>query len=364
MEKPRFAIIGAGHGGHVFAAHLGIMGYSVKIYDIDDRTIRPIQERGGIELSGVVQGFGKVETATTNIKEAIEGADVIMVVVPASSHRNVAENLASYVGDGQKIVLNPGRTFGALEVKSVLDSRGVGGKVTVAEAQTLIYLARRTGPAQARMLALKKEGSVPLAAIPSRETDNILRILSGPFPTYGKASNVLETSMSNFGALVHTAPLVFNAGRVESRSPFKWYHEGITKSVADVLEILDRERMDVSEALGANTYSLQEYIYRAYGVKGETVHEAIQGTAAYGGVMGPDTLQHRFMFEDIPTGLVPFASLGELLNVTTPNIKLIIKVASLLVKADLWRMGRTVQKLGLVGLSAKEIQKLVTEGTI
>ncbi len=364
MEKPKFAIIGAGHGGHVFAAHLGIMGYNVKIYDIDERAIGPIQEKGGIELSGVLQGFGKVELASTNIREVIEGADVIMVVVPASSHRNVAESLAPHVVDGQIIVLNPGRTFGALEVKNILDSRQVGEKVTIAEAQTLIYLARRTGPAQARMLALKKEGSIPLAAIPSRETNKVLKVLNTPFPTYGKANNVLDTSMNNFGAIVHTTPLVFNAGRAESKSPFKWYHEGITKSVADVLEVLDRERMNVSEAVGADTYSLQEYIYHAYGVRGATAYEAIQNTAAYGGVMGPDTLQHRFMFEDIPTGLVPFASLGELLNVPAPNIKLIIQVASLLVKADLWHMGRTVQKLGLAGLSAKEIQKLVIEGKI
>jgi opine dehydrogenase len=109
---------------------------------------------------------------------------------------------------------------------------------------------------------------------------------------------------------------------------------------------------------------LQEYIYHAYGVKEETIYDAIQHNTAYGGVMGPDTLQHRFIFEDIPTGLVPFASLGELLNVPTPNIKLIIKVASLLVKTDLWSIGRTVQKLGLSGLNAKEIQKLVTEGII
>jgi opine dehydrogenase len=364
MEKPKFAIIGAGHGGHVFAAHLGIMGYNAKIYDIDEKAIKPIQEKGGIELSGVVQGFGKVELATTNIKEAVEGVDVIMVVVPASAHRNVAENLAPHVEDGQIIVLNPGRTFGALEVKNILNSKGVGGKVTVAEAQTLIYLARRTGPAQARMLALKREGSVPLAAIPSRKTDEVLKVLNKVFPTYGRANSVLDTSMNNFGALVHTAPMIFNAGRVESKSPFKWYHEGITKSVAGVLEVLDQERMSVSEAVGANTYSLQEYIFRAYGVKGETVYDAIQHTDAYGGVMGPDTLQHRFIFEDIPTGLVPFASLGELLNVPTPNIKLIIKVASLLVKTDLWSIGRTVQKLGLSGLSAREIQKLAIEGTI
>ncbi len=43
-----------------------------------------------------------------------------MVVTPSSAHRDVAAGLASYLQDGQIVVLNPGRTCGAIEFAKVL----------------------------------------------------------------------------------------------------------------------------------------------------------------------------------------------------------------------------------------------------
>jgi len=43
-----------------------------------------------------------------------------MVVVPAFAHAFIAEECAPYLRDGQIVVLNPGRTGGALEFRHVL----------------------------------------------------------------------------------------------------------------------------------------------------------------------------------------------------------------------------------------------------
>ena len=52
----RIAVIGAGHAGHAMAAHLSLAGFPVRLYELPRfaDNIRPAQERGGIELTGVV----------------------------------------------------------------------------------------------------------------------------------------------------------------------------------------------------------------------------------------------------------------------------------------------------------------------
>src|SRR5690554_34716 len=136
---PRFCVLGAGHGGMAMAGHLALMGYEVNLYNRSGDRIEPIALMGGIELSGVVEGFGRVKLATDDIEAAMDGVDILMVVVPANGHRFIAEKVAPFLQDGQIIVLNPGRTGGALEVKSIFQAMKVKADVIIGEAQTLLY---------------------------------------------------------------------------------------------------------------------------------------------------------------------------------------------------------------------------------
>ena len=62
--------------------------------------------------------------------------------------------------------------------------------------------------------------------------------------------------------------------------------------------------------------------------------------------------------------LVPVASLGDLLGVETPTIKSLIYLASLINDADYWALGRTVERMGLAGLTARDICHLALEGEV
>lgn len=60
--------------------------------------------------------------------------------------------------------------------------------------------------------------------------------------------------------------------------------------------------------------------------------------------------------------LVPIASLGKHLKVATPTIENIIHLASLMNQTDYWTEGRTIEKMGLAGLTVAEIRRLALEG--
>jgi opine dehydrogenase len=62
--------------------------------------------------------------------------------------------------------------------------------------------------------------------------------------------------------------------------------------------------------------------------------------------------------------LVPIASMGDMLDVPCPTIKAIIHLANLVHRCNYWESGRTVEKLGMAGLSLQQIRQLVQEGKL
>mgnify|MGYP000554200402 CR=1 FL=1 len=51
MERStRYTVIGAGHGGKAMAAHLGLMGFPVTLYNRTAANVAAIRARGGICL--------------------------------------------------------------------------------------------------------------------------------------------------------------------------------------------------------------------------------------------------------------------------------------------------------------------------
>ena len=136
------AIIGSGNGGQALAGHLSSMGYKVRLYDREVLKVDELNRRKKIQLVGALYLESEIEFASADLKKVIVGADIIMVATTATAHRPIAAQMAPLLSDGQIIVLNPGRTCGALDFRNTLDEAGLSARVNVAEAQTLIYACR------------------------------------------------------------------------------------------------------------------------------------------------------------------------------------------------------------------------------
>lgn len=357
---PRFAVIGAGNGGLAIAGYLASCGYAVNLYNRSFDKIKELKDSREVTLQGAIQGKGFLNIVTDNIERAVEDANVIMVVVPASAHRAVAKNVAPYLKDGQIIILNPGRTGGALEFRNTIRETGVKAGVTVAEAQTLLYACRRVDGCTVNIFSVKEK--VALAAIPATRTGKVIKIISKAFPQFVAARNVLETSFNNIGAIFHPAPTLLNSGRIETTGgDFQYYLEGISPTVARILEEMDRERVKVAQRLGVKAISAVKWLEQSYKAIDNSLYGAIQKTGAYKGIKAPSTVDNRYIFEDVPAGLVPISSIGKMLGIPTPTIDSIIQLASVAQNKDYWKLGRTVETLGLAGKTVKEIIRMVME---
>ena len=361
QDMPSVCVAGAGHGGLAMAGHLSLIGCRVNLYNRSPERLNAVRMAGGIHVTGEVQGFARLNLITTDPSEALTDVDLIMVVVPATAHENMARLLGPHLAEGQVVILNPGGIGGTLEFTEALRRLKVNTFCFLGETETLLYASRIVNPGQVRIFSIKS--AVPVATLPGYHIPDILDTLRKLLPYFVPGDNVLKTGLNNMSSVFHPAIMLMNAAWIEeTKGNFDFYHQGISPSVARILEALDSERIRVAEKMGVRVLSAREWLYLAYGVAGKNLFEAIQANYGYRGIKAPHTLDHRYITEDVPSTLVPIASLGDHLGVPVPIMKNIISLASLLHGCNYQMMGRTVEKLGLARLNVHQIRRFIEEG--
>ncbi len=353
--KTIVAVVGAGNGGTAIAGYLSSVGAIVNLCDLFPQYLEGVQNAGGIDFTRNGQTSHQIlNMITENVAHAIQGAHLIMVVTPSFTHKMVAEACYDALADGQVVVLNPGRTGGALEFLNILRNKGCKADITVAETQTLIYSCRKTGPSAVEIYGVKKE--VTLGAFPANRTQEVLNLLHPFYPQFTPAQNCLETSLSNIGALFHPTPVLLNIGRIESDPKgFRYYWDGISPSVAVLIKQIDHERMAVADAYNIKVLSAEEWLSHSYETRGDDLYQLIQNNQAYGDIMAPNTIQARYVTEDVPMSLVPISELGRVAAVPTPNIDAVIELTSTIYNRDFRAQGRCVKNMGLEGMKKEQI---------
>lgn len=354
MNSPiNIAVIGAGNGGQALSAHLAAMGHSVRLYDRNATIVELLNKKKTIKLVGALQLKGTIEFASTDIVKVIKGADLIMVATTATAHRSLAVQMASFLTEGQIILLNPGRTCGALEFRNTLLESGLKKRVFVAEAQTLIYACRIKKLGKVKIIGVKDK--VLVAAYPASDTPKIMETIKPIYPCFYPADNVLQTSFENVGAMFHPAVVLFNEAAIERGNIFYFYRD-MTDGLARLIEVADKERLAVASAYGIHPISAFDWVSDAYaGVEGKTLCERMHNNPAYYDILAPTTIECRQITEDIPTGIIPLSELGKVAGVPTPLFDSLITMCSVLLGRDFTSEGRTLERLGLAGLTKDEI---------
>lgn len=359
MKNIEYAVLGAGNGGQCVSAYLTLMGYKVSLFDRYENIIKPIKEKGGIELKGVsLNGFAQIDTITTDIKEAVSDKKVILVIVPAFAHEYLARILAPVLEDGQVIVLCPGSTGGVLEFKKILEEENCKASIKLAETYTLFYACRCESPGVANIFGIKSE--MPIASMPSDDVDYIINLLKDPYPELIKAQNVLETGLANLNAVMHPIPVLLNTGWIEAtKGNFRFYYDGYTPHIVKMIEKIDKERIEICNALGIETKDVKDDTRAIYPTTGETLEEVIKSVEAYKSVNAPPCLETRLLLEDIPMGLVPMAEIAKIVGVKTPIMDMIINLASEMLDIDFRKEGRNQNKLGIENMNKDDILNYV-----
>lgn len=363
-------IYGSGHSGCAHAAYLSNQGHEVHLYDIPEfeNNLKYIQEHGALTMKGYMTGYCPIALATANIEEAIEGVDVIIIIVPSFAHELAAKKLAPYLEDHHIVVLAPGGPYGTVAFKKTVTEAGNHANFKLAEALSSVLACRRSSESEVWIKGIKAK--MPIATLPAGDIDEIMPILEVLMPQFIKAPNIVYTSMANNNAVVHPFAALLNTGRIENQpGQFDLYWDGITKSVGACQDALDVERVAVGRAMGFELMPMIEEMHMFYdhhgGYEGRNdLHAFFDHGYVNGGPgsTGPKDMQHRYITEDIPYGIVPMKQTADLFGVPCPLMDALIAIGSTINHTDYMNSGRNFKSLGLEHLTREEFLKRIIEG--
>src|SRR5699024_9915366 len=373
QKNSKVCIIGAGNGGLAAAADLTLRGNQVILAELPEfyKNIKKIKEEGGILLktlksTGLKGGFARIHKATTDIGEAISESNIILIITPSFAHEKIAKECAPYLKVDHTVVLAPGNIGGSIDFYNSLMDNGVDENIVISEMECMMYACRKQNDSTIYIRGFKY--NLGFSSFPSVSTDVEIEKVRKIYPNLIKRNNILETGFSNINPILHVPILVSNISNVENGKETLMYYEGLTKSIGELSELMDQERMEL------NTFSKEIYlkpmrdIYKSWyyhqGARGNSLVELANKNPIYYESMLPNTLQHRYLLEDIPFGLIPMSSILEKFNIENNIIKSMIYIAKAITNKSFKGEARNLESLRLNDKSPEEILRFIKYGAI
>ncbi|HNS32099.1 MAG TPA: NAD/NADP octopine/nopaline dehydrogenase family protein [bacterium] len=365
-QKP-IAVLGAGNAGCCMAADLTLQGYKVNLYQPASfkDSFKKILDTGKIEFSGIKgKGTARLNKATLDIKEALEGVELINLTIPAFAQDSFFKEIIPYLNNEHIVVLWAGN-FGTLRLAKFLRELKCKSSPLIAEVNTMPYGTRLQGPGRVFLPIVAPYFLV--SALPATNTDKVFRVLKSIYPETRKGSDILSVAMDNPNPVIHPAGVLLNTGRVEySKGNFGLYREGITPSVGKVIKDIYMEVAGLAKVLGLEvlkykkkdfetTSSIMGVAFQA--PKGKNTQKVIAEKFP-----GPHSLHDRYVTEDVPCGLVPMSLMAKKFGVKTPLIDAIINIGSCVCGENYWKTGRTLETLGIEKMTKAQLVKFVKTG--
>lgn len=360
-------MLGSGPGALAVGADLAHVGRDVVLADLPEfaSNLEPVRRQGGVRVVAGLYGV-KVEPVgvAEGVSEAVDGSELVFVVVPCFGHEPFMRVLVPLLQEGQALLFF-GEGSGSVIARIALDAAGKQA-IPVGETNTLPYLARPAGPGG--VTADRKIGGVLLAGLPSSTTKELLDLVSDVWPYITPAESVWETVLINFNAIDHVATMVANAGTAENRTGgMLLWGEGATPSVVRVIEAVDGELLAIRRALGlADERRYRDFLI-AQGFApdvGPELYEVVRASKLVLGYAptGADGLRTRYITEDVPYALVLAATIADEVDVETPVIDGLITITAVMLGEDFRAEGRTLARLGLAGGGAEGLRRFAESG--
>jgi opine dehydrogenase len=353
----RIAVIGGGHGCYAAAADLSERGHEVRLWRRAAAELEPLRARGAITLKDA-RGVRAVPLAaiTADLGAALDSAALVLMPLPATAQAEMARALAPHLRDGQVVFVPPG-TFGSVVIADRVRASGNGAALAYAEAGTLPYLARKHGPDTIAITV--RATRLPTGVFPAAASAHAFPVLEAAYPAIERLTDALDAALMNAGPVIHPPLVLMNAGPLQALPRWDIHREGTVPATRAVTDALDAERIAVREALGyppphfplANHYAREgeEWMY------GRAAHDRLTDSGDWRETI--DLARHRYVREDVAEGLAFLVSVAEWAGVACPVARGLLAIGSAMLGEDLRACGRTLERLGLAGLSRAEMRR-------
>lgn len=355
----RFAMLGSGNGARAWCAQISAAGYPIVMWEPLDNVpdFPTLHEKKTISLVGDIQVTGHLHAVTRDIKEAMDGASIVVVNVPSFAHGPIFEKMIPFLKDGQHIVIVPGN-FGAYRLKTMMSKMGCKARISISTVETQPYACRIC--AVDKVNINKRKTAIYLATSPASAAPEILDILNSAFAgyvKYKKADHILALDMSNINFTMHPYPVILNWGAIEQRGDtWRHYIDGITPLISEQMHELDKERIAIGAACGFKLAGFLELMKMYYGNNSsKNIFEYVHSPETpYSDLVG-QSVRSRYITEDVPGVIMPIACIARKAGTRSPRADLIVNFCSQLHGTDYWHQGTTLESIGIADKSIDEI---------
>jgi opine dehydrogenase len=384
MRKP-VAILGGGVCAQTFAADFALERYSVRLYELPEFakvTLGNVLNSLKIELGGKQLNFkwfrrggvAKIDIVTTDIEEALKGAGLVIVAIPAKGHKSFFEKMIPYLENGQMVSIFPDN-FGSLMLRNMMREKGCDVEVIIGGWTSMPYGTRIVEPG--KIDCILRINELVGDALPSKDGDTFFETLKG-IPAFDgtmeikRGDTVIGIGLSNPNPVVHVCGSILNVGAMEvsemegtlglAKGQYSMYKYGMSPAVSRTQLAFYKEERKLADAMGIQ---MIEYRDDQFFWKGTVM--GIEYWVPYADVMippitGPDSVEHRYFTEDIPVGTVMRYHLAKKFGIEVPIIESMIKIGSVVCNKDFLKEGISLNELGIEDLNKEQILGYVREG--
>ena len=351
-------IIGAGAIAYGAAAFLENAGHRAILWSPSGERTKRLAAGEKLVATGAVEGAFSPGVAAS-AKVLVDAADVLMIALPGYGHKAVMDAIVPHVRSDQTILISSHASFGALYLSRLFAERGI--VVPVVAWGTTVTSGRQPSHVEASVNTVRSK--VDIATVPASLSEKGLAVCQALFgDRFVERDGLLAIALSNLNPQNHLGIALCNMTRMEHGETWAQGFN-VTPNVGRLLEALDRERLAIAETLGLKVRNIYEHFHLSFHVPMNDVSTMNQEMHKEGrGGTGPATAESRYVYEDVPYGLLMTVRLGELAGKPATLHRAGIEIFSALYGRDFFAENLLLDALDLSSLSLEDLTTLCRDG--
>ena len=405
LKTKPIAVLGGGAVGKTCAADIKLAGREVRLYDIMPYAAASLKDidKTGILLDGIQRnrdcfersGRAYLDLVTSDIAEAVKGAGLIVVACGAWGHEPIFRALIPHLEDGQVINIFTDN-FGSLLLRRLMRDMGCTKDVIVGGWSSAPYGTRieRIGKFQFPHVGVKYRAiTLRGAALPMKDTDDFLEaskylpcldaVTQGDGPQ--RAKTVLDVNFANVNPVIHVPATILGVSTMENwgvifggydKTTYSMYCHGLSPSICEVQYKFYNEEIALAEGIGVG---IPKYKYEMFFSRRSILTQEYMGLDKDGndnvvfpldqpsdeGNTGPDSINHRYLTEDVPIGCKIYHDLGVQYGIPTPIIDSMIILAGAMHKKNFFETSKyDLAYLGIDDMSKQVLLAYLNDGIL
>lgn len=321
----KITVIGGGNIGTLIAAEMAYKGHEVTVFT--SHSPRWQCELTIWKSDDTLWRTGKIALATSDLEEAVRGAELIWVTLPAQMFGAIARKLEPLVQPGQMVGVVPGAGGAEFAFHCLIE------KGCVFFGLQRVHSIARLKEYGRSVYMLGRKSSLQVGAIPTVQTEKIAAMLAQQFDLPCQAlPNYLCVTMTPSNPILHTSRLQtmfadWQEGRSYPRNIL--FYEEWTDASSQRLLAMDDELQTLCERIPLpleTVRSLRDYYESS---TKEAMTKKIRSIAAFKGLPSPmkeengawlPDLSSRYFTSDFSFGMKVLKEIAALFQVPTPQM--------------------------------------------